>query len=158
MARSSSVTPRKNPIHPSALTLNDLTVGRKIVVINNSLGLARYRCKHMLATVVSRPFVAIGGTGQQIKVTLDVEGRRIDYELGSIGVIPNEEGEWSDYTSFIIDARKMHLAVTESSSLMNSPLLFGSVTSRRYDSKLYFAKYENCFRSELEQEQYVNSL
>lgn len=106
------VVANKNPLHPSALRVGDLTVGRRIVRFNARIGVvAEY-------TVVKKPhlgyivpdFLRHGGGQKSLVVTMRNEhGRTENHDLGDLGVIPY--GKWSIWhgSNVTVDARKRHL-------------------------------------------------
>lgn len=103
-------TRTKNPLHPSALGLNDMTVGRRIVQFNREFGV------DVEGTVVKAPYVAETMLyGMQLKIDiLTVAGRRMQHSLIHLGVIPfdrsnsDSRADWNQ-SNFTVDARKRHL-------------------------------------------------
>jgi hypothetical protein len=105
---SVSVVTRKSPLHPSALGLNDLFAGQKVLIVSVSTGTVSS------ATVVEPPFVLYEMEGKAFHV-LDLlfeGGESVYYNPALFGVAPyvagRKQAEWSeDY--FLIDQRKQHL-------------------------------------------------
>lgn len=100
----------KNPMHPSALRLRDLTVGRHIVSFNKEFGImGEY-------IIVSRPFVDDSPLGRTIKIWLRNIGSGIAWvhytnDMG-VTTYPGRRlcGEnWWSRTNYFVDHRKRHL-------------------------------------------------
>ena len=106
----------KNPIHPSALSLNDIRPGRRVIMFNREQGITNE------GFVVSKPYMAdqrllVGGPS---RYTLFLGIRSVstgdfnEYLLSNMGVIPYYwpsdliRPSWNRF-SFIVDARKRHL-------------------------------------------------
>lgn len=106
------VVASKNPLHPSALRVGDLTVGRRIIRFNTRLGIvAEY-------TVVKKPHLGHilpehmrhGGAQKSFVVTLRSQrGHSENYDLGDLGVIPYYKQTLWNGSNLTIDARKRHL-------------------------------------------------
>ncbi|HEX7484415.1 MAG TPA: hypothetical protein VF281_04685 [Candidatus Saccharimonadales bacterium] len=93
----------KSPLHPSALRAGDLTVGKRIVIYNLTLGIIDE------AMIITKPHLDTSDSAGSIVVTIrNSKGERKDYPLESIGVIPDSFYGWDD-EQFTIDIRKKHL-------------------------------------------------
>lgn len=113
MSHTRSYPKDKSPLHPSALRIQDLNPGVKIVKYNRTYGLqGEY-------TVVSRPFVGYLGTQdgltpeymsrlKDLVVVLKDRYGKHAHSLGDLGVTPCSGGWWND-ANFVISARKRHL-------------------------------------------------
>lgn len=104
----------KNPLHPSALTLNNINIGREVILFNRINGVLHS------GRVISKPYVQREVFRGMVLVRLAVDIRsstdgitRAHY-LTEMGVIPYHT-PWSDSkwywskTDFTVDARKRHL-------------------------------------------------
>lgn len=101
----------KNPLHPSALRINDLNPGRRIILFNVNLGdLGEFIVVHL-------PEVRfIKHMGKQYVVDLrSVRSGGEDYHyLSDMGVIP-AHGSWSK-VNFAVDSKKRDLLPTVSAA------------------------------------------
>lgn len=114
------VATNKNPLHPSALRVGDLTVGRRIIRFNARIGvIAEY-------TVVKKPHLGhvlpehmrFGGAQESFVVTLRGQrGLSENFDLGDLGVIPyGGQSPWNG-SNIVVDARKRHLLPNPMTSL-----------------------------------------
>ncbi len=100
-------TRTKSPLHPSALSLNDIQPGRRIIRFNRLLGIM------LEAVIVSKPYVCRYQAFGLIRADLVVDLRSTDgftesVYLTDMGVIPRSRTIWSP-VNFTIDARNRHL-------------------------------------------------
>lgn len=108
-------TSSKNPLHASTITVNDLNVGRRVIVFHKHLGILHE------STVVTRPYILrvkprhIDRVANLLVVDLldSKQGITEPHYLNEMGVIPFTGGGtrhpgWG-YTTFTIDARKREL-------------------------------------------------
>ncbi len=89
----------RTPLHPKALTLDGIVVGREVIVYNIH-GTMRRRGR-----VLAKPFEAQGPAGSTtLRVTLELEdGKQESLFLTDCGVIQNWMGQWNRH-NFTIDA------------------------------------------------------
>lgn len=104
----------KNPLHPSALSLNDLTVGREVIAVDVEYGII------WEGIIRSRPYAA-SYTHINFKngpvtlrpllfdVLLNSFGYLVSESPEDTGVIPFGNQESWHPTHYLIDARKRHL-------------------------------------------------
>lgn len=103
----------KSPLHPSALRIQDLNPGIKIVAYNRTYGFeGEY-------TVVGQPIVGYLGTQDGLMpwytdepknlvvVLRDHYGKHV-HSLADLGVTPYEGGWWNE-ANFVVSTRKRHL-------------------------------------------------
>jgi hypothetical protein len=112
----------KSPLHPSALSLNDIQPGRRIIRFNRNHGVMGEM------VIVSKPYArrwrsVNGESGAKLLVDLRwVDGFTGSLYLTDMGVIPysgpnsGRRGFWNN-VNFTIDARKRHLLPEISPSL-----------------------------------------
>lgn len=105
------IMPRRSPLHPSALRLNDITVGRSIIWQNVVIGLV---CE---AVILTRPYVGRPGprfefaedrSRQSVVRLRTADGTVFVESLAEMGVMPYRGYDWNS-VNFIIDARKRDL-------------------------------------------------
>ena len=95
----------KSPLHPSALRLNDLTPGRRILEFNREFGIIRE------LVILGYPYVATvygGGKFLQVPCRNTRSGHAELPFLADMGVLPYDNGSWNP-ANFTIDHRKRHL-------------------------------------------------
>ena len=105
----------KNPLHPSALSLNKMTVGRPIICQNTEFGVV------VEGTIIRAPYIerVVSEDDGEVftELTIDIVNQFGDIEpveLVNIGVIPyngsnsDPDADWHE-KSFTIDARKRAL-------------------------------------------------
>jgi hypothetical protein len=100
-------TGQKSPLHPSALTINGLTVGRTILRFN------RHHGEQGLFIVMERPRVRATMRGSFLMVRLKsvLTGKSSYHHLSDLGVV-SSRGVFSEQ-NFVVDHRKRHLLPTE---------------------------------------------
>lgn len=116
----------KSPLHPSALTLNDMNLGRRVIQFNKYGGIQTE------AVIVSRPYVLTLSL-KMLKITtknivvevVTQDGRKNIWFLNDVGVIPDSNVDhWNpsgwNPENFVIDARKRALLPEPSEYLPSS--------------------------------------
>ncbi len=110
----STISKGKNPLHPSALSINDMTIGRRVLCFNTEHGILNS------GTIVSRPYVETRSPRSieliddswwaktHLKVDLQCDGYTRSYFLGDLGVTQYAGNGWNP-ANFVIDHRKEHL-------------------------------------------------
>lgn len=102
----------KNPLHSSALRLNDIHRGVQVVCFDLNYG------DYSPWIIVSEPYVALvdcyfpDSTKRALVVdVMTVDGKTVTHELASLGIIPNTDtlGEYWSCDTFTISAKKVHL-------------------------------------------------
>lgn len=135
----------KNPLHPSALRLNDIQPGRRIICFNLNNGIQGE------FIVVRRPevrFVGLGHTRKKLVVAL----RSVRYgveqymSLGDMGIIPYSSG-WNT-VNFTVDSKKRKLLPDAKQAHAGSLCKWEDMIDR----------WERDYEDELERELYINSL
>jgi hypothetical protein len=101
----------KNPLHPSALRIRDITPGRHIIGYSTRFGIeGEY-------LILGRPFVENYGDEEYagpcvVELMSVTDGEIFTDFLESMGVITSPSGKWHDH-AYVVDNRKRHLLPQE---------------------------------------------
>lgn len=99
----------KNPRHPSALSINDLTVGRHVLLFNVNAGVTIDGIVVSLPHVMTGPMTRYWATPPVVvDIRSTIDGLVRSNLLTSLGVVPLEVWGWSQ-SNFVVDHRKRHL-------------------------------------------------
>jgi hypothetical protein len=100
--------PDKNPLHPSALRMRDMRLGKQVLVFNTQFGHVVHR-----GTIVREPYILRDELGSTLVVDIRAAGTGhvSDSFLADMGVVPYDGSfvwGWNP-TNFTISAQKQHL-------------------------------------------------
>jgi len=117
----------KSPLHPSALSLTDITPGRRIILFNKEYGIMEEAIVISTPRVERRSYAFLDYTTTSLVVDLrsTKHGWTQHHYLTDMGVIPysgsssNPRAHWND-RNFTVDARKRHLLPDPDPSLHDS--------------------------------------